>query len=208
MVSIKFKMICNHWGLAAQIIWIIIAMSLAPCLFSFFLHYVSYKRSREPAGSDKNITNYFFSFQCQPERYYGFQSQNQHLFTFLSLDSSTFFTLQTEPKTAASSIRLLMNSKISTALQLFAGVHTATGGQDSSFNSLACTFSCELRWSCWFPHFSCSVHNSPQILRQVPPGTWWWCGPPGGGEKQSSVHRAVTTTTTTTTRQTRSTLTM
>lgn len=146
-----------------------------------------------------------FSFQCQPERYYGFQSQNQHLFTFLSLDSSSSFTLQTEPKTAASSIRLLMNSNVSTAFQLFAGVHTATGGQDSSFNSMACTFSCELRWSCWFPHFSCSVHNSPQILRQVPPGTWWWCGPPGGGEKQSSVHRAVTTTTT---RQTRSTLTM
>lgn len=146
-----------------------------------------------------------FSFQCQPERYYGFQSQNQHLFTFLSLDSSSSFTLQTEPKTAASSIRLLMNSNVSTAFQLFAGVHTATGGQDSSFNSMACTFSCELRWSCWFPHFSCSVHNSPQILRQVPPGTWWWCGPPGGGEKQSSVHCAVTTTTT---RQTRSTLTM
>lgn len=93
-----------------------------------------------------NSLNYFFSFQCQPEiLWISITKPTFYLHFIFGQFLVLYFADRTEN---CSSIRLLMNSNISTALQLFAGVHTATGGQDSSFKSMACTFSCELRWSC------------------------------------------------------------
>lgn len=119
-----------------------------------------------------------------------------------------------------SNMKFFMNSKIFNAFQLTRGetsnlwliqignkyrlpteeqrsraaVEVPTGRQTPVFTLTSCTFSCELLWSWWSPHSSCSVHNTPQSPRRVPQGTWWWCGRPGDDKRRSSGRRVVVTT--------------